>query len=223
MNGIGELLKSQNGARNAKAHIGINPGELKMKMVRKSDRKDKTGRSAFSFFCCEFCDSEVEKRTQNGIRAKSCGCIQYRRIHNGCHTSIYKVWENMKTRCFNKNIPNFKYHGGRGISVCKEWLDFVPFKTWANKSGYKKGLTIDRINNDGNYSPDNCRFITHTENMRNRRNTKLSWEKVLIIRSLHASKHATISEIANVYMVSRQLIQAVIKNKIWRIEYGKEQ
>jgi hypothetical protein len=80
----------------------------------------------------------------------------------------------MKTRCFNKNQKHYKYYGGRGIKVCDEWLDFIPFRDWALKNGYWEGLNfqIDRIDNDGNYTPENCRFVFRREQSRNRSNTR---------------------------------------------------
>ena len=82
---------------------------------------------------------------------------------------LYCVWHNMKTRCYNPKRKAYKYYGGRGITVCDEWLfDFEAFYTWAINNGYKKGLQIDRENNDKNYNPENCRFITPRENVRNR-------------------------------------------------------
>ncbi|MDI6789928.1 MAG: hypothetical protein QME44_04465 [Thermodesulfobacteriota bacterium] len=76
----------------------------------------------------------------------------------------------MKTRCYNDKEPCWKNYGGRGIKVCAEWQEFVPFMKWALANGYRPGLEIDRRDNDGDYSPDNCRFVTTVVNMRNKRN-----------------------------------------------------
>ena len=81
------------------------------------------------------------------------------------------VFLGMKERCLNKNSDHYKYYGGRGITICNEWLeDSEKFYKWAYKNGYKKGLTIDRINPDKNYEPSNCRFITLAEQQRNKKN-----------------------------------------------------
>ena len=89
------------------------------------------------------------------------------------HNSLYKLWFSIKTRCYNSNHNYYHRYGGRGIYICEDWKNnFVSFYLWAISHGYEKGLQIDRINNDGNYHPNNCRFVTHQQNCRNR-STKL--------------------------------------------------
>lgn len=83
------------------------------------------------------------------------------------HKNLYNVWSTMKTRCNNPNNRDYKYYGLRGIKVCPSWLTFKPFLSWATKKGYKQGLTIDRINGNGNYSPKNCRLVTQKEQCNN--------------------------------------------------------
>jgi len=78
--------------------------------------------------------------------------------HGLSRLPLYAVWNGMHYRCESTNSPAYKHYGGRGISVCEEWGDVITFYSWAIRNGYKKGLTIDRINNDGNYEPGNCRF-----------------------------------------------------------------
>lgn len=82
------------------------------------------------------------------------------------------VWRGMKARCYNSNSSKFKYYGGRGISVCDEWKDFKTFYTWAIENGYRDGLTIDRIDVNGNYEPTNCRWVSKSVQNRNRRNNR---------------------------------------------------
>ena len=81
------------------------------------------------------------------------------------------VWQAMKNRCYNPKSESYKNYGARGIEVCKEWQDRENFTIWAINNGYKKGLQLDRIDNNGNYEPNNCRWVTPKENSRNRRNT----------------------------------------------------
>lgn len=104
---------------------------------------------------------------------RSCGCLQgvradlslsplFRRSHNN---RLYNTWAAMRERCYKPNKQNYKYYGGRGISVCDEWKsDFMAFAEWAIDNGYADTLELDRIDTDGNYSPDNCRWVTHKEN-----------------------------------------------------------
>jgi len=97
--------------------------------------------------------------------------------HRICSTShrmsssrLYKVWENMKSRCDNKNHPFYRYYGSRGITVCDDWNNsFLAFYEWAISHGYGEKLQIDRIDNDKGYNPFNCRFITQKENLRNKK------------------------------------------------------
>lgn len=91
---------------------------------------------------------------------------------------LKNVWTGMMRRCgFFKGAPAglLAHYAGRGITVCEEWRhSYKPFETWALANGYKPGLQLDRIDNNGNYSPENCRFVTSTQNTRNRRNTVLA-------------------------------------------------
>ncbi len=84
---------------------------------------------------------------------------------------LYKAWANMKQRCTNPNRHDYKHYGGRGIAICREWLTFQPFKDWAVAAGYAKGLTVERIDNERGYSPDNCELVTIADQQRNQRKT----------------------------------------------------
>ena len=85
------------------------------------------------------------------------------------HTRIHQIWLEMKGRCNNKNNARYSRYGGRGIKVCDEWEhDFVSFYNWALSNGYRDELTIDRINNDLGYTPDNCRWVDNKTQARNR-------------------------------------------------------
>ena len=94
--------------------------------------------------------------------------------HRGCGTRLYRIWIGMKTRCYNQNCRGFVQYGNRGITVCDEWRsDFSAFREWAIKNGYSDELTLDRVNNNEGYSPDNCRWATPKEQNRNRRDNRL--------------------------------------------------
>ena len=111
----------------------------------------------------------VSKLT-NG-HTKSCGCIRKDGTrkpaysHGLCKTRLYRIWSNIKSRCLNPKSDNYKYYGGKGITICEEWLhSFQAFYDWAMENGYESGLTIDRKDSDGAYSPKNCQWITQSEN-----------------------------------------------------------
>lgn len=104
-------------------------------------------------------------------RSLSCGCFRKEFQHNEKTTHgesdnrIYRILSYMKTRCYNTNILGYKYYGGKGIKVCDEWKnDFLKFKEWALSNGYQDDLSIDRIDSNGDYCPENCRWITLLEN-----------------------------------------------------------
>lgn len=109
-------------------------------------------------------------------RTKSCGCYlpehnyAMNTTHGWSKTHLYAVWNSMKGRCYNCNNHNYKRYGERGITVCEEWKNsFETFRDWAISSGYKNGYSIDRINNDGNYCPQNCRWTDVKTQNNNRR------------------------------------------------------
>lgn len=113
-------------------------------------------------------------------RTQSCGCLRaesnYKKktTHGQSGTNLYAVWNSMKGRCYNRNNINYKRYGGRGITVCDEWrYSFESFLAWSVSTGYVDGLTLDRIDNNGIYSPDNCRWVT-TAVQNNNRNVSIN-------------------------------------------------
>ncbi len=117
----------------------------------------------------------------NTGKTKSCGCLakeqsaknwKKNKTHGLTKHSLHRVWLDMRNRCSNSNHYAYKYYGDRGIIVCDEWENFKIFYDFAIQKGWKKGLQIDRINNNGNYKPSNCRFVSARVNANNRRKPK---------------------------------------------------
>ena len=131
---------------------------------------------------------------------------------------IYRVWSTIKTRCYNNNYAQFRYYGGRGINICDEWFDTPKeFIKWAKNNGWQKGLSIDRINNDGNYEPSNCRFVTNYVNQKNKRSNRFTWKQIDKIRYQFDKYGAPYTHFADIYEVSPVTIRKIIMNKIWVI------
>lgn len=112
------------------------------------------------------------------LRSQRCRCVIANHVTHGlCRGTkngppTHGLWNNMLQRCNNPKNTRWDDYGGRGIKVCDEWQDFAAFHAWAMANGYAPGLQIDRINNDGDYEPLNCRFVTPSENQRNKRSNR---------------------------------------------------
>jgi hypothetical protein len=156
------------------------------------------------------CGSELGRQTN------SCGCLIKEIMrkntsafkHGKTGGRLYRIWHHIKGRCLNKRDYSYKYYGARGIAICNEWLDFVPFYNWAVNNGYNDNLTIDRINNDGNYEPENCRWIDRTLQAKNRRFVKLFNIE---------GETLCVAEIARKYNIPRKTLANRIK-KGWGLE-----
>ena len=127
-------------------------------------------------------------------------------------TKIYSIWNAMIGRCYRVKNKSYPTYGGRGIKVCPEWHDPKKFYDWAVK-GYKEGLTIDRINNNGNYSPDNCRWVSRTVQMSNySRNHVISYK----------GKKQTICQWADELGINRTTLITRVTKYRWNIEKALE-
>lgn len=122
----------------------------------------------------------IGRHLQNGA-LRSCGCSRIKHGQEG--TRLYHTWEGMLQRCYNEKHTSYSRYGGRGISVCAAWHEFIPFYTYALSTGYTDELTIDRINNDGNYEPGNIRWATMRQQQNNKSHPGVA-EKVAIVDSL---------------------------------------
>jgi len=173
-------------------------------LVISENGRNKNGEK--TYLCQCDCGNTITVRSY-GLRCgetQSCGCLQKERTseastkHGDCKrrnkSSLYSRYKHMIWRCNNPNCKDYDNYGGRGIKVCKEWLDdYKTFKQWAMDNGYEEHLTIDRIDVNGNYEPDNCRWITLAEQENNRRDnvyltyqgitkTASQWSKLLGIK-----------------------------------------
>lgn len=161
--------------------IGQKFGKL---TVIKLDHIKRTNRNLYYYLCeCDCGNKHIVLKSSllNGL-TRSCGCYntqvrkeqcKKRAIHNLTDTRLHSIWEKMRGRCYCKTGSDYKNYGGRGISICDEWQEFLPFYNWAINNGYRENLTIDRINVNGNYEPSNCRWATQKTQQRNRRNNVL--------------------------------------------------
>jgi len=123
---------------------------------------------------------------------------------------LYKIWSNMKQRCSNKNNQDYKYYQGKGIAYCDDWEKFENFEKWAMNNGYGDNLTLDRINGDLGYSPENCRWISLEEQQRNKSNNYLV---------TYDGKTQTLSEWAREYGLPRE----TLRSRIEKLGYSFEE
>lgn len=161
-----------------------------------------------SLWLCH-CDCGVEKIVRGhdlkgGV--KSCGCSRKTSTglykHGLSYTRLHGLWRNVKDRCYNPRNKDFHNYGGKNVKMCDEWrTDFVSFYNWANANGYKEGLTLDRIDYNGDYCPENCRWATWLQQANNTR------------RNIHATINGevkTVSEWCRIYGVNYRSVQSRI-------------
>jgi len=158
--------------------------------------------------------SSLTRKDGNGT--KSCGCqrmehmLETRIIHGESNTRLYKIWKGIRKRCYNKNSVSYVYYGERGIKMCDEWYnDYSTFMEWALSHGYEDSLTIDRINVNGDYCPENCRWTTMLVQSNNSRHCHYI--------TYNGETH-TISEWARILDISRLTLSNRIINLGWSIE-----
>lgn len=151
------------------------------------ERVDPKGRvRKLKYFLCKcVCGNNIVTQASNLTSGdtKSCGCYSKEcrknclikfKTHGKSHTKLYERFRHIRERCYKKNSESYKYYGGRGIKVCEEWnKDFMSFYNWAISHGYEDGLTIDRIDVNGDYCPENCRWVTTAIQNTNKRNNNV--------------------------------------------------
>lgn len=156
----------------------IKPGARYGRLAVIRPVKNEPGRHVL---CRCTCGATTVVRFANLLRGntKSCGCLkrdmasERLTTHGQSGTKLHYVWIDMRQRCENENSDRFELYGERGISVCDEWQDFESFRAWALANGYQEGLTIDRIDVNGNYTPANCRWVTQVVQCNNTRRNKM--------------------------------------------------
>ena len=204
---------------------------------KKYGRLTIVGYSKKMFDCV--CDCGNTKRIKPTFllsgKQKTCGygCPYHQEEYDGrSRDELYSTWNGMKTRCYNQNSHRYYLYGGRGIKICDEWRnDFWAFREWALKNGYKKGLSIDRIDGDGNYEPSNCRCATAKQQAENTRPRYTFKERPTQKRNYRSRQYEvfgeklTMPEIEEKYKISSQLLryrmsrgmsleEAIIKPKV---------
>ena len=175
-------------------------------------------------FKCD-CGNEKVLSTSNVIdgKVKSCGCLLHKPAHNRKHnmvdTRLYHIWASMKQRCNNKKCKAFKNYGNRNIKICDEWLsDFMNFYNWAMSNGYSEYLTIDRIDNNKGYSPENCRWTNSIEQNNNKRNIIKIWfkNKYYTLRDIANISHRSIKTIWDSYSKGRDITRYITGSVVSR-------
>lgn len=152
---------------------------------------------------------------------KSCGCLneeqrRERKTTHGCsQTRLYKTWKRMRVRCNNPNNKDYYRYGGRGIGLCEEWDDFENFQGWALANGYQEGLSIDRVDNDGDYEPGNCCWVSSVCNAAKAART-LAFAEAEAIRTLSRLRFFRQAEIATLFGVSRSVVNRIVLRKTYR-------
>lgn len=178
---------------------------------------EKKGKNTIWHCKCD-CGKELDIIAYNlkDGHSKSCGCLaaeeksKRHTKHGDTKTRLFRTWQHMLNRCYNTNVRGYKNYGGRGISVCEEWRNsFIPFRDWAHQNGYNEDLSIDRIDVNGNYEPNNCRWTTAKVQANNKRNNRLLTYK---------GQTETLSEWADIVKISAVAIKARIDKYHWSVD-----
>lgn len=157
-----------------------------LKVLGRDPGKTDSSRSCYWLCECQCENKTIVSRSTSNLKQgtiSNCGCLNRQRLveqsnslkkHGMSNSPLFHIWTGMRYRCYNPNSPIYAHYGGKGICICDEWKDdFKSFYDWSIANGYKKGLTIDRIDYNGDYCPENCRWITNEQQQRNKSNVPL--------------------------------------------------
>lgn len=179
----------------------------------------KTNNSVFATLNAINVNEHTEKKTERDRDEKG----RYQKSHGMRRTKIYGVWCSMKERCGNSNHKSYKHYGAKGISVCDEWKNsFAAFFGWAISNGYKEGLTIDRIDVNGNYCPMNCKWVTYAQQNRNySRNHFITYNGETLCLKDTAEKYGIKSvtlqfRLKSGYSIEEALLPIDKRTKVWK-------
>lgn len=194
-----------------------------MKIIKDLDIREviqpKTGntkRFRFALFLCPVCGCEAERKKADGIKQKRCCGGKSKIAPKG--SPLHNRYISMTQRCFDKNASSYNRYGGRGISVCKEWMNFDNFARWCLSNGFSMEKQLDRIDGDKDYSPGNCRFITVTENQRNKSACIHSKDEIAEIIRLYVCTPISFKELAIRFNDSPGNIANIIRKRSWNID-----
>ena len=157
-----------------------------LKVLGRDIGKTDISHSCFWICECQCKDKTIVSRRTSTLKCgnmSNCGCLNRERLikqsdnlkkHGKTNDPLFHIWTGMRYRCYSSKSPLFPYYGGKGIRICDEWNDdFMSFYNWAISNGYEKGLTIDRIDYNGDYCPKNCRWVTNAQQQQNKSNVPL--------------------------------------------------
>ena len=188
-----------------------------IKVVRDLGMNNQAPRKRIAEFEC-FCGNTFVGKVNAVLSGhkKTCGCTKHIAktfTHKLSKHPLYRKWSGMITRVSNSNESHWHRYGGRGITMCSEWRnDFMSFYEWAINNGYKDGLTIDRINNDGNYEPSNCQWITMKENsIKDMKIFTPTDSQVDAICDMYKNTHITVTHLAKIFQTHKEKISDILK------------
>ena len=174
------------------------------------------------YLCRCDCGNEKVIRAANlrNNSTLSCGCRKAKTLngykHGLCSHPLNRLWRCIKERCSNPNSKSYRWYGAKGVRMCESWAaSFASFYDWATSNGYRKGVLIDRIDPEGGYSPENCRFVNAQESAQNRSGIKLNATKVKAIRIAVTTKIMSVEEVAKFFGIHKETVKRVLQGKTW--------